>query len=174
MSAGERGPAGPMGERGKIGDHGQDGRDGHEGSDGEEGLRGLRGEKGETGDAYSSWITRNIVRAYCILGLGVMTAIGLTAYAFDQTTDRIERVAAEACASGNLRSDIQRDDFTESLRLTQSIDLQKLFGFGPEQEADFRRLSAESAERRIYGLPYTDCRTGIRIHPPTTTTKGTP
>lgn len=161
MSVGERGPGGPAGERGKTGDHGQDGQ---------EGPQGDPGEQGPQGERYSSWITRNAVKAYCILAAGLILAVGMMAYGFDRTTKRIDRVAAEACKSGNLRSDLQRDDFLESQKMTQTLDLANLLGITAEQEAEFRRLSRESTERRIARLPYVNCKTGERLYPPTSTT----
>lgn len=68
-----------VGERGPVGDHGQTGD------------TGARGPRGHRGEQYSSWLTRNVVRAYVILLTGVLASISLTAYASRRNNERIER-----------------------------------------------------------------------------------
>lgn len=154
---GERGERGPTGERGKIGDHGQAG---------DTGATGQPGERGPRGTGYSSWLTRNITRAYLLLWAGVLLSLVLSAFLYGRALDEITDKARRQCEAGNVRSDVQREDFLESARQTQRLDLEKLLGITADQAAEFRRLSAENAERRIARLPYLNCRTGERVPPP--------
>lgn len=144
-----------MPERGKTGDHGQGGAPG-----------GL-GPVGPMGPAYSSWLTRNVVKAYLILAVGVVAAFLTMGFVFDNVVDRINRGALIDCKAGNDRSDLQKEDLLESLKQIESIDIRRLFGIDEQQASEFRRLSRETTQKRMDRLPYIDCATGKQVRPTT-------
>lgn len=118
------------------------------------------------GPRYSSWLIRNVVKAYGILALGVILSFAVTGYTTARTTAQIERDTRASCEAGNQRSRLQLEDYVESAAQLQRADLEELFGVGPEQAAEFRRLGAESTARRIAAVPFIDCKTGERVPPP--------
>lgn len=107
-----------------------------------------------------------MVKGYLILLILNVVAYIVMAVGFDRVIDRVNRVASIDCQAGNERSDLQREDFFENIRQTETLDLGRLFGIDEEQVKEFRRLSRESAERRIARLPYVDCLTGEKVSPP--------
>ena len=111
-------------------------------------------------------LLRYAAAAYGIILLAVISGFVHNNILTGRLTDRIDDKATTACVAGNKRSDIARDDFTSSYRQIETLDVGKLFGIGPEQVADFRRLSKASANRRITALPYTDCATGDPLPSP--------
>lgn len=113
-----------------------------------------------------TWLTRNVVKAYAILALGVILSFAVTGYTNARITHRIESKFRAGCEAGNQRSRLQLEDYAESAAQLERIDLEKLFGVGPEQAAEFRRLGAESTARRVAAVPFIDCRTGKRVPPP--------
>lgn len=140
-----------QGERGKTGDHGQAGEE---------------GKQGPMGPAYSSWLTRNLLKAYLIPLILSIIAFAVMGVGFERVTNRIEKVARTNCVAGNDRSLIQRDDILDGMRQTDAVDLGKLFNIDEEQVAEFRRLSKETAERRLARIPFIDCHTGERLSSP--------
>lgn len=162
--AGATGERGARGERGPVGDHGQ------AGDTGETGIQGKTGERGETGPRYTSWLTRHVVKAYVMLWAGLVLSFALSAFLYGRALDDVSAKARRQCEAGNVRSEVQREDLMESAAQTQMVDLERLFGIGPEQAAEFRRLTDETTERRISRLPYLDCATGQRVPAPLPTT----
>ena len=160
MGFGERGERGLTGERGKTGDHGQ------MGDTGEVGATGKTGATGQRGPGYSSWITRHILQAYVLLWIGVMLSFILTAFLYSRALEEISLKARRQCEAGNTRSLLQRDDYRESAQRTQQLDLERLLGIDTATAAEIRRISLESADRRMANLPYFDCITGKRVPPP--------
>ena len=72
-------------ERGKTGDHGQTG---------EAGPEGPKGERGEKGERYSSWLTRNVVKAYVMLAAGLFLFVLVSQWQERQNDERDARVMA--------------------------------------------------------------------------------
>ena len=109
MSTGERGPAG---DHGQAGDMGQTG---------EAGATGPAGPKGEKGDRYSSWLTRNVVKAYVLLAAGLFLFVIVSQWQERQNDERDAAVlsrfeaqvvadAKDACIRANEgRSEVNRN-----------------------------------------------------------------
>lgn len=156
------------GSAGNVGNPPQGGHGGAGGTGGAGGVGtpGQTGPRGPRGAQYSSWLTRNVLAAYLLLACGVIAAFATIGYNASSTTERIETKFRMGCEAGNDRSRLQEEDYRESADQLDKLDLQRLFNIGPEQVAEFRRLSRESTERRIAALPYLDCRTGQRIPGP--------
>lgn len=175
MTVGERGPTGDhgqMGDQGKTGVPGKrgfDGPEGHEGAPGERGQSGdqgkvgPKGEKGEKGERYSSWLTRNVVKGYAILLVGVLASIALTAYAAERNAERAReamiRFESEAiatdrsfCALANQsRGEINRN--REATRALESAVRQSFQLVVPEPDATpLRREQINAFRMKILAL----------------------
>lgn len=114
----------------------------------------------------SKWVIRHAAAAYTLLFIGVLAAFILTVTLFDQAGDEIRERAIAGCHAANERSAISAEDFAESARQVQILDIEKLFGIDAATAAEFRRISLENATRRISRLPYFNCETGKRISAP--------
>lgn len=159
---GATGDTGLTGEAGPVGDTGATGDTGLTGHIGVTGQRGQTGQTGEQGPHYSSWLTRRAVFAYGLMALGLVLSVVFTNVRFDQATARTDRKVRELCEAGNVRSQLQAEDYETSAAQTEAVDLERVLGVTPEGAAEVRRLSRETADRRIMAVPFLDCRTGER------------
>lgn len=115
------------------------------------------------GPAYSSFITRNLVKGYVIMGISIILSFLTMGLLFDNVVDRIERVALSNCQAGNERSLVQAAQIRESVRQNESIDIGRLLGIEEAQVAEIREITRRNAQTRLSQLPYVDCETGERI-----------
>lgn len=115
------------------------------------------------GPPYSSWVTRNLVRAYLLLFLGFLLSLVFTVVKFDSVTGEIQRVALSNCVAGNERTLVQAAQLRENIRQNETLDLGRLLNLDEARVKEIREISRRSAEARINQLPYVDCETGDRV-----------
>lgn len=113
----------------------------------------------------SSTIARHAVKAYLVLFVGMLLSFALTFYGFNFALDRIEAKAKQNCVAGNARSRIQLDDLIDGRRQAERFNFQKFLNVTPEQAANLRNLTIDTANKRIVRVPFQDCTTGRRLPP---------
>lgn len=137
MTLGERGPTGDHGQAGDPGRAGEQGKRGHAGPEGQGGVAGERGQAGDTGqvgpagprgergERYSSWLTRNVVRAYVLLAGGLFAFVLVSQWQERQNDERstevMARFEAEAIATDRSFCTLANQSRTEINRNREAV-----------------------------------------------------